>query len=172
MEEFVVLVDENDNEIGIEEKMKAHEEAKLHRAFSIFIFNSKNEMLLQQRHDKKYHCPGLWSNTCCSHPRPDEDILTAAKRRLKEEMDIVTDLKLIGKFNYQVELPKGLFENELDYVLIGYVDDDDFAVNREEVKAYKWVDLDVLQHDVNNNPNLYTHWLGRVISITESAILV
>jgi isopentenyl-diphosphate delta-isomerase len=157
MEEFVILVDENDNEIGIEEKMKAHEDAKLHRAFSIFIFNSKGEMLLQQRACDKYHSGCLWTNATCSHPRPGEKVEQAAHRRLQEEMGFDTDLKKEFHFIYKAKFDHGLTEHELDHVFIGQYDGP-INLNSDEADDYKWIDLATLQKDMKENPNDYTVW--------------
>jgi isopentenyl-diphosphate delta-isomerase len=120
--EMVASVDENDNIIGEEEKIKAHQEGKLHRAFSIFVFNSKGQMLIQKRAKEKYHSGGLWTNTCCSHPRPGEPIEKAAHRKLKEEMGFDCEIKEIFSFIYKVKFDNGLFENEYDHVFLGKFD--------------------------------------------------
>ncbi len=157
MTEFVVLVDEHDNEIGIEEKMKAHQGAKLHRAFSIFIFNLKGEMLLQQRARDKYHSGCLWTNATCSHPRPGENIEQAAHRRLFEEMGFDTELKKTYHFIYKAEFDQGLTEHEFDHVFIGQYDGP-INLNYEEADDYKWIDLETLQKDLKANPDKYTVW--------------
>ena len=120
--EMVAIVDENDNEIGEEEKIKALREGKLHRAFSIFVFNSKGQMLIQKRAKEKYHSGGLWTNTCCSHPRPGEPIEKAAHRRLKEEMGFDCEIKEIFSFTYRVKFDNNLFENEYDHAFLGKFD--------------------------------------------------
>lgn len=158
MQEFVILVDENDKEIEIEEKLKAHEKGKLHRAFSIFIFNSKNELLLQKRALDKYHSAGLWTNTCCSHPRPNEDINISVHRRLKEEMGFDCELKEIFTFKYKVPFANGLAEHEFDHVFIGYYEENP-KINPEEVESYVWIDLPTLSLKIKNNPEQYTEWL-------------
>jgi len=158
MQEFVVLVDENDNEIGVEEKLKAHEEGKLHRAFSIFVFNSKNELLLQRRALNKYHSAGLWTNTCCSHPKPDEDILLSAHRRLKEEMGFDCELKEIFTFKYKALFANGLIEHEFDHVFIGHYEKNPNP-DPDEVYSYEWVDLPTLSKKIKTNPEQYTEWL-------------
>ncbi len=128
--EFVILVDENDNDIGVMEKLQAHQEGKLHRAFSIFIFNDKNEMLMQQRSLSKYHSAGLWANSCCSHPRPNETIKDAANRRLYEEMGMSCDLTIKTNFIYKSQFDNGLTEHELDYVLVGYSNQEPIIIKR------------------------------------------
>lgn len=169
MKDYVILVDENDNEIGIEEKMKAHEDAKLHRAFSIFIFNSKGEMLLQQRACDKYHSGCLWSNATCSHPRPGEQVEQAAHRRLKEEMGFDTELKKEFHFIYKADFDHGLTEHEFDHVFLGQYDGP-INLNKEEADDYKWTDLESLQQDIKRNPDDYTVWFkiafDRVLNIT------
>lgn len=153
----VILVDKNDNQIGTEEKIKAHKEGKLHRAFSVFIFNSKGELLLQKRNKKKYHSGGLWTNTCCSHPRPKEITREAAIRRLKEEMGINCDLKEIHKFVYKKEFNNGFTEYEYDHVFVGKSDVNP-EINKKEVEDFKWVSTNFLKEDIKNNPEKYTFW--------------
>lgn len=155
--EYVILVDENDNDIGVMEKLQAHQEGLLHRAFSIFIFNDKNELLLQQRALSKYHSAGLWTNTCCSHPRPNETIKDAANRRLFEEMRMSCDLKIKTNFIYKTPFENGLTEHELDYVLIGSTNQNPI-INKEEVASYKWLSVSDIKKDIVSNPNHYTSW--------------
>jgi len=163
----VILVDENDNEIGTEEKMKAHQEGKLHRCFSIFVFNSKDELLLQKRAKSKYHSGGLWSNTCCSHPIPGEPIEKTVHQRLKEEMGFDCELKEIFSFTYKAKLDNNLFEHEYDHVFIGNFDGKP-TPNPEEVDEWKWVDLEELKKGIQENPDNYTYWfkasIDKVIS--------
>lgn len=158
MKEFVVLIDNSDNPVGKEEKIRAHELGLLHRAFSIFIFNSENMLLLQQRAKTKYHSGGLWSNTCCSHPRPGEDILDAAHRRLKEEMGFDTDLKEIFTFCYKADLDSNLIEHEYDHVFFGKFDGNPI-LNPEEAENYKWISLQELDKDIKENSSKYSFWL-------------
>lgn len=158
MEELVVLVDKDDNEIGVMEKMIAHERGELHRAFSVFIFNSKGELLLQKRNSKKYHSGGLWSNTCCSHPRPDELVHIAASRRLDEEMGMEAPLFPAFSFVYKSQLDNNLTEHELDHVFFGYSNHHPI-INNEEVEDYKYVDPYLLKHEISINPEAYTTWL-------------
>lgn len=157
MEEQVILVDEQDNELGLMPKMEAHEKAVLHRAFSVFVFNKNGELLLQQRAKHKYHSPLLWTNTCCSHQRAGETNIEAGKRRLFEEMGFVTDLKDIFSFVYKAPFDNGLTEHELDHVMVGYFDENP-SINTDEVEAFKWMDLDAVKNDIIANPQLYTAW--------------
>lgn len=157
MIEEVILVDENDNEIGREDKLVAHQKGVLHRAISVFIFNSSGEMLLQRRALGKYHSGGLWSNTACSHPMPGESTITAAKRRLMQEMNIETELKFCFNFLYNVDFNNGLIEHELDHVFIGTYD---FAPAPEpgEVMDWRWIKREDLNQLINNSPELFTEW--------------
>lgn len=156
--EKVILVDEWDQEIGIEEKVKVHREGKLHRAFSIFVLNSAGKLLLQKRAKTKYHSGGLWTNTCCSHPRPEESIADAAHRRLQEEMGFDCELRKIFSFTYNAKLDNDVYENEYDHVLLGTYDGEP-RPSREEVDDWKWIDLDELREDLRENPDRYTYWL-------------
>ncbi|MEM1002725.1 MAG: isopentenyl-diphosphate Delta-isomerase [Bacteroidota bacterium] len=155
--EMVILVDENDNKIGLMEKIEAHEKALLHRAFSVFIFNSKGELMLQQRALHKYHSPGLWTNTCCSHQRDGESNIEAGKRRLKEEMGFVVDLTESTSFIYKAPFDNGLTEHEFDHVLIGYSDNEP-EINPEEVADWKWMTMADVKVDIAMNPENYTAW--------------
>ncbi len=160
--EQVILVDERDNEIGLGEKMQTHKEGKLHRAFSVFVFNSKGETLLQKRAATKYHGGGLWSNTCCSHPRKGETPEVAAKRRLQEEMGFVCDLKTLYWFIYKTDVSNDLIEHELDHVIVGKFDEQP-KINSEEVADWKWVSLEELKKDMENKPEQYTFWFKKVM---------
>ena len=146
-EEKVILVDKNDNQVGLMPKLEAHEKGVLHRAFSIFIFNSKYELLLQKRASSKYHSGGLWTNTCCSHPREGEDTLDAANRRLDEEMGIKTSLRKVYDFIYKAELDNQLTEHEFDHVFYGVCDRDPI-LNKDEAEDFKWVDMETLNNDI------------------------
>lgn len=157
--EHVILVDESDQEKGTQEKMAAHREGLLHRAFSVFVFNDSRQLLLQQRAASKYHSPLLWTNTCCSHPRPGEETIDAAHRRCKEEMGIKPVLLHAFSFIYKVALDQGLIEHEYDHVFIG-INNETPVLNFEEVAAYKWVNLQDVQTDVKKNPHLYTVWFA------------
>lgn len=162
MIENIIVVDENDIEKGKIEKMEAHEKGILHRAFSVFVFNSKNEMLLQQRAKTKYHSPGLWSNTCCSHPHFGEKLEEAVHRRLKEELGFDCDVKEIFSFIYKAELEYGLTEHEFDHVFIGKFDGD-ITPNKDEIEDFKWITVEELKKDVILNSNAYTVWFKKCI---------
>lgn len=153
----VVLVDENDNAIAEMEKLVAHEQGWLHRAFSVFIFNGKGELLLQQRARHKYHGASLWTNTCCSHPQWGEDVALSAEERLNYEMGLKCDLKLIYSFIYNEQVENNLTEHELDYVFVGYSDQSP-VLNRDEAQDYKWMNADEIILDIKNNPSHYTVW--------------
>jgi isopentenyl-diphosphate delta-isomerase len=157
MDEYVVLVNENDNQIGIMEKMAAHIVPRLHRAFSIFIFNSKGELLLQQRAFSKYHSPGLWTNTCCSHPRDGESVDKAADRRLLEEMGLQCPMHEVFTFIYKAPVGLGLVEHEYDHVFFGQCDDAP-VINTEEVASWKYMSLDNIASDMKAHPECYTEW--------------
>ncbi|WP_299670096.1 isopentenyl-diphosphate Delta-isomerase [uncultured Polaribacter sp.] len=157
MEEHVILVDTNDQPIGLMEKIEAHEKAVLHRAFSVFIFNEKGELMLQQRAASKYHSPLLWTNTCCSHQRDGESNVEAGRRRLQEEMGFTTELKEVFSFIYKAPFDNGLTEHELDHVMIGRYDEAP-NLNNEEVEAYKWMTLENVKNDIDENPTEYTAW--------------
>lgn len=170
--EQVILVDENDNPTGIAEKLAAHRAALCHRAFSIFIFRdtSAQELLLQKRAPHKYHSPALWTNTCCSHPRPSESVLDAGKRRLQEEMGIETELKSVGYFHYIAHFPNGLTENEVDHVLVGFLTQADFQVNPEEVADYRWMTLAALRQELAATPEQFTPWLEQALNVVVRGI--
>lgn len=161
-EERVILVDENDIAIGDMAKMEAHVKGKLHRAFSIFIFNSKNELLLQRRAFEKYHSGGLWTNSCCSHPRVNEELYKAAERRLVEEMGIETKLKEVFSFIYSAKLDNSLTEYEYDHVFFGKYDGTPI-LNYDEAIEYRWISLEALVEDIKINSNEYTYWLKHSI---------
>ncbi|MEQ6120921.1 isopentenyl-diphosphate Delta-isomerase [Reichenbachiella sp. MALMAid0571] len=160
--EKVILVNNKDVETGSMEKLEAHKSGLLHRAISVFIFNDQNELLLQKRALNKYHSAGLWTNTCCSHPRAGEDTKAAASRRLQEEMGLNTDLKWCFSFHYKAELENGLTENELDHVFIGKHNEAPIP-NAEEVSEWKYINLDVLKSDINSNPEDYTFWFKLIL---------
>lgn len=157
MQEQLILVNERDEAVGVEEKLTAHLNGALHRAFSVFIFNSAGRLLLQKRASTKYHSKGLWSNTCCGHPRPGEPIEAAARRRLFEEMGFDCEVKKIFDFIYRASLEDGLSEHEYDHVLTGLFDGDP-TPNGDEVDDWKWVDLTALRLDMRARPGEYTYW--------------
>lgn len=167
--EHVILVDEADNQIGTEEKLKAHEEGKLHRAFSIFIFNKDGMLLLQQRAFSKYHCPGIWSNTVCSHPKNGETVEQAAHRRLKDELGFDCPLKEVFSFTYKVKFDNGLWENEFDHVLIGKYDGL-VKPNVKEVAAVKWMSMKELKYDLKKKQEFYSYWLNVIVSDFEGRL--
>jgi isopentenyl-diphosphate delta-isomerase len=157
IEEQVILVNEQDEPIGLMNKMEAHEKAVLHRAFSVFVLNDNNEVMLQQRAHHKYHSPLLWTNTCCSHQRAGETNIEAGKRRLFEEMGFETELKELFHFIYKAPFDNGLTEHELDHVMIGYYDDAP-VINLDEVESWKWMPIEAIKDDMLANPNSYTVW--------------
>ncbi|MEI8109771.1 MAG: isopentenyl-diphosphate Delta-isomerase [Chitinophagia bacterium] len=155
--EQLILVNEQDVAIGIMEKMEVHEKALLHRAFSVFIFNSRGELLLQQRAQEKYHCGGLWTNTCCSHPRPLEETSHAALRRLQEEMGFTTPLKKVFDFVYKAPFSNGLTEYEFDHVFVGY-HDGSVQINKAEASDYKYLSVQEIQSLLSSSPEQFTPW--------------
>jgi isopentenyl-diphosphate delta-isomerase len=156
-EEMVILVDENDTPIGLMEKIMAHEKALLHRAFSVFIFNEKRQLMLQQRALHKYHSPGLWTNTCCSHQRQGESNIEAGKRRLMEEMGFTTELTETTSFIYKAPFDNGLTEHEYDHVMVGYYNNEP-EINPEEVADWKWMAVEEVKEDIKKHPERYTAW--------------
>lgn len=157
MREEVILVDENDNTIGTMEKMEVHEKGILHRAFSVFVLNNNNELLIQRRAENKYHSAGLWTNTCCSHQRKGESSIQAGQRRLFEEMGFRTSLQKLFSFIYKTSFDNGLIEHEFDHVLLGFSNDKP-KINSSEVDDYKWVSLELLNDDLALRPEKYTAW--------------
>ncbi len=156
-EEHVILVNENDEQVGTMPKLEAHQKAVLHRAFSVFIFNEKKELMLQQRASHKYHSPNLWTNTCCSHQRVGESNIQAGKRRLREEMGFVAELKDTVSFLYKAPFDNGLTEHEYDHVLVGHYNEEP-EVNPEEVSDWKWMSLESVKKDMELNSEIYTAW--------------
>jgi isopentenyl-diphosphate delta-isomerase len=157
IEENVILVNKEDQQIGLMPKLEAHEKAVLHRAFSVFVLNSKNEIMLQQRAQHKYHSPLLWTNTCCSHQRQGETNIQAGTRRLFEEMGFKTDLKELFHFIYKAPFDNGLTEHELDHVMIGYYDKNP-EINPEEAEDWKWMNIEEVKSDMLLHPEIYTVW--------------
>ncbi len=158
----VILVDEKDFKIGLMDKLEAHEKGLLHRAFSVFVFNSQNELLLQRRAFGKYHSEGLWTNTCCSHPIDGETLIEAGQRRLMEEMGIDCELTESFSFTYRALLDKGLTEYELDHVLIGHSDETPH-LNTNEVMSFKWLSLEKIKKEIELHPKLYTEWFKIIL---------
>lgn len=156
-EEHVILVNLKDEQIGTMAKMEAHEKAQLHRAFSVFVFNDKNELMLQQRAAHKYHSPNLWTNTCCSHQRVGESNIEAGKRRLQEEMGFRTELTETISFIYKAPFDNGLTEHEFDHILVGHFNDEP-KLNVDEVSNWKWMSLDDVREDMERHPKKYTEW--------------
>ncbi len=156
-EEQVILVDTEDNQIGLMPKLEAHEKALLHRAFSVFILNDKKEIMLQQRAADKYHSPLLWTNTCCSHQRQGETNLEAGTRRLYDEMGFRTELKELFHFIYKAPFDNGLTEHELDHVMIGYYNEDP-VLNKAEAESWKWMSVEDIKADMALHPEVYTIW--------------
>lgn len=157
IEEQVILVNDQDDQIGLMPKMEAHKKGVLHRAFSVFIFNSKNELMLQQRAAHKYHSPLLWTNTCCSHQRDGETNIEAGTRRLSEEMGFTTALKEVTSFIYKAPFDNGLTEHEFDHVMTGFYEMDP-VINKEEVEAWKRMPVEAVKSDIESNPEIYTAW--------------
>lgn len=157
-DDLLILVDDQDRELGVQDKLSVHQQGLLHRAFSVFVFNSNADLLMQQRADDKYHSPGLWTNTCCSHPRPGEVTLEACKRRLMEEMGIVCELEFSFSFLYKCSFENGLTEHEFDHVYVGQTDELPI-INSDEVKAWKYISIDALQNEISLHPDSYTEWL-------------
>jgi len=155
--EEVILVDHNDHQIGIAEKLQAHKDAALHRAFSVYIFNSKGLMLIQRRVADKYHSPGLWANACCGHPRPGEDIKDAAVRRLQEELGITAELTKLFEETYKTPFDNDLTEHEYLHVFIGTCDDSP-TMNPQEADAVEYLSMDVISADLEKNPKKYAAW--------------
>jgi len=166
MSENVILVDTHDTPVGQMEKMEAHLKGELHRALSILIFNSKGEVLLQQRAFTKYHTPGLWSNTACSHPRPGEVSLEAATRRLGEEMGFTTELKESFDFIYRAHFDNSLIEHEFDHVFFGTFDGVP-VINPLEANDYKWIKPLELMEDMRSTPEIYTVWFRIIMEKME-----
>jgi isopentenyl-diphosphate delta-isomerase len=153
----VILVDENDDMVGTMDKMEAHTQGLLHRAFSIFIFNSKGEMLLQQRAITKYHSGGLWTNACCSHPMPGEKTHDAAQRRLKEELGFETPIEKIFAFTYKAEFENGLIEYEFDHVFAGEYEGE-LDINPDEVNDFVYKEVLTIKNEMQIEPQKYTAW--------------
>lgn len=170
MEDYVVLVDERDDPIGVAPKLDVHRDGRLHRAVSVLLFDLRNRLLLQRRAAGKYHSAGLWSNSCCGHPRAGESVIDAGRRRLRVELGIEVDtLQSAGHFIYRSELPEGLIEHELDHVLIGSWSGDPTPAS-DEVAEWQWLDASQLQADVAARPARYTVWLPRVLACADAQL--
>jgi isopentenyl-diphosphate delta-isomerase len=167
--EQVILVDESDQPLGVMEKMEAHRLAVLHRAFSVFIFNSRGEMLLQQRAPEKYHSAGLWTNACCSHPRPGEDTRAAAVRRLREELGFTTDLQKLFEFTYRTPYENGLTEFEFDHVFVGTYDRE-VSPDRAEVSDYRYQSLQEIEAELLSAPEKFTSWFQLAFPLLKEKI--
>jgi isopentenyl-diphosphate Delta-isomerase len=157
MEDNIILVNEKDEPVGEEGKLSAHLAGKLHRCITIFIFNSKGELLLQKRAKSKYHSGGLWTNSCCGHPKPGEDTEAGAHRRLQFEMGFDCKVEEIFQFTYRAELDHGITEHEFDHVFAG-IYDGEVNINPDEAENYKWISPEALREDIKNNPDSYTYW--------------
>jgi isopentenyl-diphosphate delta-isomerase len=164
VEETVVLVDQRDRERGTALKLAVHRTGELHRAFSAFVFDSAGRLLLQRRAGTKYHSGGLWTNTCCGHPRPGEDIVDAAERRLAEEMGISTALRHVGAFTYRADVGDGLVEHEFDHVLVGAFDGEPAPV-ATEVDAWRWLAPEALMVECAAHPARFTPWLAQALRL-------
>ena len=162
MEDYVILVNEEDEEVGVCEKLQAHLDGALHRAFSVFLFNDEGDLLLQQRQPDKYHSGGLWSNTCCSHPRPGELVEAAAHRRLQEEMGVTCALQRLFGFVYHSKLEHDLYEHEYDHVFVGRYNGVPVP-NRAEVASWRWVQADALRKDIAARPDRYNYWFRLIL---------
>ena len=159
--EEVILVDSSNSEIGTMEKMEAHKKGELHRAFSIFVFNDKGEMLIHQRADEKYHCGGLWTNAVCSHPRPGEKQIDALTRKMDQEMGFYSEVEKVFDFKYRAELENGLIEHEYDEVYFA-IYNGDFNPNPEEVKAYRFALIEDIRREIAEKPELFTPWFKMI----------
>jgi len=155
--ENIVLVDPEDNVLGLMEKLQAHKKGLLHRAFSVFIFNSNGEMLLQQRSASKYHSPNKWTNACCSHPRENESYLDAANRRIYEELGIKCNLEKKFHFVYKAKVEEDLWEHELDHVFLGKYNGD-YQINEDEIAGIRFISIDNLNMEIKQNPDVFTEW--------------
>ncbi len=164
--EQVILVDQNDVETGLMEKMEAHRRGVLHRAFSVLIYNSKGDMLLQKRAKSKYHSGGLWTNACCSHPQPGEQIEKAVNRKLKQEMGIDLNPSFAYKFTYHAPLDNNLTEHEIDHVFVGRFDGEP-NINHEEVEEWKFAEMEKIKMDAALNPEKYTAWFRMLLNHKE-----
>lgn len=171
MAEFIITVDDQDRETGYMEKMEVHKKGVLHRAFSVMIFNNEGEVLLQKRAKKKYHSPGLWSNSCCSHQRKGETLTEAVSRRIREELGITCNCKEEFKFRYRIEFDNGLIENEIDHVFIGHYNGKVFP-NQDEAEEICWITLEKLNKEMGENPEDFTYWFKILMKQTEMQLII
>ncbi len=162
MEDQLIIVNEKDEMVGVGAKLNIHREGLLHRAFSVFIFNSHGELLLQRRALSKYHSPGLWSNTCCGHPRPGEQVIVAARQRLKAEMGLDCQLEGFGSVVYRADVGDGLVEHEFDHLLVGHSDDEP-TINLQEVIDWRLAHLATLRRELNDRPQDFTSWFRLIM---------
>ena len=169
MKSNVVLVDTEDNVLGECNKLEAHINGKLHRAFSIFIFNSEKKLLIQKRANHKYHSGGLWSNSCCSHPNINETTLSAAHKRLQDELGFDCELTERGSFIYKVHLDNDLYENEYDHIIIGKYNGE-IKCNPDEVQEFKWIDMTDIQNEIKNHPEKFTFWFKKILEINSNIL--
>jgi isopentenyl-diphosphate delta-isomerase len=165
----LILVDNLDNPLGIMDKLEAHQKGLLHRAFSVFIWNKNKELLIHKRAANKYHSANLWTNTCCSHPQPNEATMNAAKRRLQEEVGFSTDIQHRFHFIYKTELENNLIEHELDHVFIGEYNGD-FTPNPDEISETRWISIENLKKEIETKPDNFTYWFKEIISKYEDKI--
>lgn len=163
MEDELILVNEDDIAIGTMPKLLAHQLGRLHRAFSIFVFNEQNELLIQQRAPHKYHSSGQWANTCCSHPKPNEETQSAAERRLQEELGFTTSLTHVGSLIYRADVNGGLIEHEYDHLYIGHYNKMVYP-NVEEVSSIRWISISKLIYEVNQQPDIFTPWFKKILT--------
>lgn len=170
--EFVILVDDQDNEVGKMEKMEAHYKGVLHRAFSVFLHDSEGNVLLQRRALSKYHSGGLWTNACCSHPRSGELVEEAAHRRLMEELGVDCEVKEVSHFIYRAELDQEMIEHELDHVLTGKLSKKTMPFNPDEVDSIDWMSFDALKDDIENHPEKYTAWFQIIMKNVDKKMLM
>jgi len=169
MAQKLILIDEYDNVTGYCEKLSTHKKGNLHRAFSVYILNSKNELLIQQRTITKYHSGGLWSNTCCGHFTSEKNMEAQAEQRLMEEMGVKTNLRWIFNYSYKTQFKNGLIENELVYTYLGSYDNDPLP-NCEEVENWKWIQLEELSKEMYQQPEIFTYWFKFAFDYFNKAI--
>lgn len=173
VKEQLILVNEQDQEVGAEEKLAVHQKGLLHRAFSVFVLRVREgvtEMLLQQRHIDKYHAGGLWTNSCCGHPRPGEQTQAAAERRLQEETGLKLGLQPVGVFQYRAEFENGLIEHEIDHVFIGRYDGQALSLHPQEIETVEWHSIDWVKQALQAHPEKYTPWFAQALVVLENGM--